>query len=45
VDSFTASLALREMRGGCCGTQVHSINSSMCFCGQPFTRRVRRSVK
>src|ERR1700733_7072444 len=27
------------------GRQCHGINSSMRFCGQPFTRRVSRSVK
>ena len=33
-------------QGGCAGgAQNHGINSSMRFCGQPFTRRVRRSVK
>ena len=32
-------------QGGRSGTQCHGINSSMRFCGQPFTRRVSRSVK
>ena len=36
----------RRDQGGCWGgAQNHGINSSMRFCGQPFTRRVRRSVK
>ena len=36
---------VRLGQGVCCGTQSHGINSSMRFCGQPFTRRVSRSVK
>jgi hypothetical protein len=33
-------------QGGCWGgAQNHGISSSMRFCGQPFTRRVRSSVK
>ena len=32
-------------QGGRWFAQSHGINSSMRFCGQPFTRRVRRSVK
>jgi transposase-like protein len=32
-------------QGGWGGAQNHGINSSMRFCGQPFTRRVRRWVK
>ena len=32
-------------QGGRSGTQHQGISSSMRFCGQPFTRRVRRSVK
>ena len=36
---------VRLAQGVCCGTQSHGISSSMRFCGQPFTRRVSRSVK
>ena len=32
-------------QGGRWFAQSHGINSSMRFCGQPFTRRVMRSVK
>ena len=36
---------VRLAQGVCSGTQSHGISSSMRFCGQPFTRRVRISVK
>src|SRR5271167_1229268 len=32
-------------QGGRSGSQHHGISSSMRFCGQPFTKRVSRSVK
>ena len=51
LDRYTVSdvprpFDARRDQGGCWGgAQNHGINSSMRFCGQPFTRRVRRSVK
>ena len=49
-DGYTVSGApppfrIRRAQGGRSGAQCHGINSSMRFCGQPFTRRVSRSVK
>ena len=32
-------------QGGCWGAQHHGISSSIRFCGQPFTKRVSKSVK
>ena len=36
---------IRRAQGGRSGAPCHGINSSTRFCGQPFTRRVSRSVK
>ena len=47
VNRKRCSATLRRIArsGWLLGTQSHGINSSMRFCGQPFTRRVKRSVK
>jgi len=45
VSGAPLPLALSAFQGVGCGTQCHGINSSMRFCGQPFTRRVSKSVK
>jgi hypothetical protein len=35
----------RRSQGVGCGAQCQGINSSMRFCGQPFTSRVSKSAK
>jgi len=41
----SVTLGCDDFQGGCLGAQCHGISSSMRFCGQPFTKRVSRSVK
>ena len=50
IDSTIVSGALRPLghltiQADCCVAQCQGINSSMRFCGQPFTSRVSKSVK